>query len=159
MNWTSLGYTIALIALIFIKISIARAVASFQFLAKYPQLPAFMIGQIKTLIQHIPEVGFGENRVERRGCCRRIMITLSPLYPPPSLLKGGALDWGVPMSHVKFKKWKCRTSLIANTSLCPLSNLRNGDVACHYRFPPSCRVAKAPCRMSNFRNGYVAMWN
>ena len=53
------------------------------------------------------------------------------------------------MSHVS----------VANKSVCPLSNLRNGNVACHYRFPPSCCVARAPCRMSNLRNGHVAVSN
>ena len=43
--------------------------------------------------------------------------------------------------------------------LCPLSNLRNGNVACHYRFALSCRVASTPCRMSNLRNDHVAVSN
>ena len=67
---------------------------------------------------------------------------------------------GVPMSHVEFKKWQCRMSL-SLINRCLLSNVRNGNVACHYRFSPSCRVARAPCRMSNnyLRNGHVAVSN
>ena len=53
------------------------------------------------------------------------------------------------MSHVS----------VANKYLCPLSNLRKDNVACHYRFTPSCRVTKAPCRMSNLRNSHVAVSN
>ena len=71
----------------------------------------------------------------------------------------GALDGGVPMSHVELKKMAMSHVSVANKSLCPLSNLRNGNVACHYRFPPFCCVARAPCRMSNLRNGPVAVSN
>ena len=41
---------------------------------------------------------------------------------------------GGPMLHVEFKKWQCRMylSLIGPKSICPLSNLRNGNVECHY---------------------------
>ena len=42
----------------------------------------------------------------------------------------------IPMSPVEFKKWTCRMSL---WPLCP------------------CRVTNAPCRMSNWRNGPVAL--
>ena len=67
--------------------------------------------------------------------------------------------WGGGGSHVACKKMLMSHVSVANKSLCPLSNLRNGNVACHYRFPPSCRVARAPCGMSNLRNGHVAVSN
>ena len=60
------------------------------------------------------------------------------------------------MAHVEFKKRQFRISLmLRNPPLSPI-DLRNGNVACHYRF--SSPVGSL-CRMSYLRNGNVAVSN
>ena len=63
------------------------------------------------------------------------------------------------MSPVEFKKTPMWHVSVAKEWPCPLLILRNGAVACHYYFEAPCRVAKPSCRMSNLRNGRVAMSN
>ena len=40
-------------------------------------------------------------------------------------------EWGGPMSRDDFKKWQCHM-LVSFIFPYPMSNLRNGIVACHY---------------------------
>ena len=40
---------------------------------------------------------------------------------------------------------------------CPLSNLRNANVPCHYIILPNVAVAKGHVTLSNSRNGHVAL--
>ena len=62
------------------------------------------------------------------------------------------------MSHTDYKIWQCHMFL-SILILYLLPNLRNGNVACHYRFTLSCSVTKALCCMSNLGNGHVAVSN
>ena len=51
------------------------------------------------------------------------------------------------MSHVS----------VAQYCPCPLSNLRNGHVQCHYLVGPHVADANVHVALSNLRNGYVAL--
>ena len=61
------------------------------------------------------------------------------------------------MPHVDFKKCQCRRSLLLNYFPCPLSNLRNANVPCHYIIWANVAVDKGHVTLSNLKNGHVAL--
>ena len=64
------------------------------------------------------------------------------------------------MSHVELKKILAKSHVsVAEKSLRPLSNLRNDNVAYHFRFTPSCLLTKALCHMAYLRRARVVMSN
>ena len=63
------------------------------------------------------------------------------------------------MSHVEFKKWRCPTSLSLRKPYFPCRIFKMAMSHVTIGFPPSCFVTKPSCRMSNFRNGRVAVPN
>ena len=92
-----------------------------------------------------------------KGCLEAIYDLMG--WKGLSIVSGG-FGWGGG-GHVACRILEMAISYVsvAKKSLCPLSNLRNGNVTCHYRFTTSGSVTKTLCRMSNLRNGHVAMSN